>query len=75
MNIAELSEVRGRAWDDVDVRDLSSYHVICWIEDEVTDLSTHQSSIEVARITNLLGKSTVSGSFLSSPSRTSLLTS
>lgn len=31
MNMAELSEVRGRAWDDVDVSNFASYHIICWM--------------------------------------------
>lgn len=31
MNMAELSEVRGRAWDDVDVSSYSTCHVSCWM--------------------------------------------
>lgn len=31
MSMAELSEVRGRAWDDVDVSNFSTFHVSCWM--------------------------------------------
>lgn len=31
MNMAELSEVRGRAWDDVDVSNFPCHRLECWM--------------------------------------------